>query len=75
MGDTPMAFSMSAAQSCQSTGGLDVCERAAAPTSKAVQPEGIQLANLVGELAVVLDDVDVVRRRQQAGERRGLRIP
>ena len=45
------------------------------PTSKAAETELIDLVDFIGKLAVILDNVDVVGARQEAGKGRFLRIP
>lgn len=69
MGMAPMAFSMSGLVS-----SIHIA-RSALRTAKATQPELVQLVHFIGKLAVVLNDIDVVGSGQQAGKRRGARIP
>jgi hypothetical protein len=45
------------------------------PTSKTAETELVDLVDLVGELAVVLDYIDVVGAGQQAGKGRVAGIP
>lgn len=71
MGMAPMAFSMSSSRQLfgpvmRTLGGF---------TSQAAEAELLELVDLVRELAVVLDDVDVIGRREQTSEARGVRVP
>ena len=47
----------------------------AGPTSKTAQAELVDMGDLIGELAVVLDHVDEVGARQQASKGRSARVP
>lgn len=44
-------------------------------TPQARQPKLVELVHLVGELAVVLYDVDVVGARQETGKGGGIGVP
>lgn len=45
------------------------------PTSQTAQAELIELANLVGKLAVILNQIDKVGARQDTGEARDFGVP